>query len=199
MLDGRVYELDTCGVGIFPIMMQIVHNNFTDGIKKIGFRIEDGIFCLDVYEGEAIFRLRCGFEGKRYINDINMHGENYKVSMKSFFTRDEYNHPVIRNELYFLEEACLRNLNIHLVGEKMNYPYVPDRIELRMSETPGTDMFLRTIKNINPEGTGLESAILSRVVKGGVKEALLHAVTNTIQPVITGTLQNPDFVMPKEI
>ncbi len=197
MLDGRVYELDTSGIGIFPIMMQIVHNNFTDGIRKIGFRIEDGIFFIEVYEGEAIFRLKCGFFGKRYVTDINMHGENYKVSLRSYFTRDEYDHPVIRNEINFLEEACLRSFNIHLVGDKIGYPYVPDHLELRMSETPGTDMFLRTIKNINPEGAGFESAILSRVVKGGVKEALLHAVTNTIQPVITGTLQNPDFIMPQ--
>ncbi len=198
-LDGRIYELDTPGIGIFPLMMQIVHNNFTDGIKKVGFRYtDDGAFFIDVYEGEAIFRLRCGFGGKRYVSDINMHSENYKISIKSFFTRDEYNHLVIRNEIYFLEEACQRIFNIYFKDETFIHPLAPSRIEIRMHETPGTDMFITTMQNLNPEGAGLESAILSKIVKGGVKEAITHAIIATIQPVIGAVLTNPEFVMPQD-
>ncbi len=196
-LDGTVYDLETSGIGVFPLMMQIVHNNFTDGMKKIGFRLdESGTLLMEIYEGEAIFRLQCGFDGKRHINDINMHGENYKVSLKSSFTRDEYDHPVIRNEVHFLEEACLRIFNIHFTSENIDHPFAPVRMELRLSEIPGTDMFLKTVRNITPESDGFESAIISRIMKGGVKEALVHAVTNTIQPVIRGTLLNPEFIMP---
>ena len=180
-------------------MMQIVHNNFTDGIRKVGFRYTaDGAFFIDIYEGEAIFRLRCGFGGKRYSSDINMHGENYKVTVKSFFTRDEYNHLVIRNEIFFLEEACQRIFNIYFKDETFIHPLAPSRIEIRIRETPGTDMFFSTLRNLNPEGAGFESAILSKVVKGGVKEALMHAITATIQPVIGAVLTNPEFVMPTD-
>ena len=35
-LDGKTYDLDVTGVGVFPLMMQVIHNNFTDGIHKIG-------------------------------------------------------------------------------------------------------------------------------------------------------------------
>ncbi len=198
-LDGRIYELDTPGIGIFPLMMQIVHNNFTDGIRKVGFRFtDDKAFFIDIYEGEAIFRLRCGFGGKRYVNDINMHGENYKVSLQSFFTRDEYNHLVIRNEIYFLEEACIRTLNIHFMDETFIHPLAPSRIEIRMCETPGTAMFLNTVRNITPEAIGSMTAVIPKIMKGGVKEAMLHAVNNTIQPVIVGILTNPEFVMPTD-
>ncbi len=50
-----------------------------------------------------------------------------------------------------------------------------------------------TLKNFSIEGTGFESAIISRFVKGGMKEAVIHAVNNTIEPVIKGRLFNPDL------
>ena len=202
-LDGKTYDLETSGVGLMPIMMQIVHNNFTDGMKKIGFRLGEGnSFYIDIYEGEVIYKLRCGFGGKRYISDINMHSENYKVSLNSVCTRDEYNRLTIRNEIHFLEEACLRIFNIYFEDDAVDrvdrkgtfiHPSLPGRIEIRMLETPGADMLHDTLKNFNIEGTGWESAIISRFVKGGMKEAITHAVNNTVQPVIYGRLSNPDL------
>ena len=65
-------------------MMQIVHNNFTDGIQKIGFRKgNNNSFYIEIYEGETIFSLRCGFGGRRYKSVINMHGEKYIVALSS--------------------------------------------------------------------------------------------------------------------
>lgn len=186
-LDGKIYELEKSGVGIFPLMMQLVHNNFTDGMKQIGFRLgSDNSFYIDIYEGDNIYRLRCGFGGKSYVSDINMHCENYKVSLESFCTRDEYNRLVIRNDIHFLEEACLRTFNIYFENE--------NRIEIRMAETPGTDMLLDTMENFSFEGSGVESAILSRFMKGGMKEGIGHAITNTVQPVLYGHLYDPTLV-----
>jgi hypothetical protein len=188
-MSGNIYDIETSGVGLFPIMMQVVHNNFTDGIRKIGLRYtENRHLYIDVYEGEVIFKLKCGFGDKRYVSDINMHGENYKVSLRSTVTRDECNRLVIRNDIYFLEEACLRNLNIYFDGE--------DRIEVRLSETPGTEMLMNTMKTFRAESTGIESAIVGRLLKGGMKEAIEHAVKNTVQPVIYGTLSNPEYIEP---
>jgi hypothetical protein len=202
-LDGKVYDLETTGVGIMPIMMQIVHNNFTDGMKKVGFRLgEDNAFYLDIYEGEAIFKLRCGFGGKRYISDINMHAENYKVSLESVCTRDEFNRLTIRNIIYFLEEASYRVFNIYFEDDAVDrvdrkgtfiYPSLPGRIEIRMLETPGADMLHETLKTYSFDGTGWESALVSRFVKGGMKEAVVHAINNTVEPVIYGRLENPDL------
>ena len=106
------------------------------------------------------------------------------------------------NEVYFLEEASKRILNIYFEDDAVDrvdrkatfiYPAVPGRIEIRMQEEPGYDMLQSTLKNFSIEGTGWESAIISRFVKGGMKEAVEHAVNNTIQPVIYGTLSNPDL------
>lgn len=202
-LDGKIYDLETPGIGLFPIMMQIVHNNFTDGMKKIGFRrgVDNGFF-IDVYEGDVIYRLRCGFGGKSYVSDINVHCENYKVSLRSSCTRDEYNRFTIKNEIFFLEEACVRTFNIYFEDDAVDridrkgtfiYPSLPGKIEIRLKESPGADMLRDTLKNFSIEGSGWESAIISRFIKGGFKEGLQHAITNTVQPVIYGILENPDL------
>ena len=202
-LDGKIYDLETTGIGLLPIMMQVVHNNFTDGMKKVGFRLTgDNAFYIDIYEGEVIYRLRCGFGGKRYISDINVHCENYKVALDSYCTRDEYNRLTIRNDIFFLEEACVRSFNIYFEDDAVDrvdkkgtfiYPSIPGRIEIRMRETPGADMLRDTLKNFSIEGTGWETAIISKFVKGGLKEAIEHAVNNTVQPVIYGRLSNPEL------
>ncbi|MBR4669892.1 MAG: serine hydrolase [Butyrivibrio sp.] len=198
-LNGHVYELEDKNYGIFPIMMQVVHNNFTDGIQKIGFRLFDGnFFYIDIYEGTQIYSLRCGFGGKRYVNTINMHGENYKVSMTSTCTTDEYNRLVIRNEISFIEEACIRTLNIHFEDNASDredrkgtfiHPSVPSGIEVRLDETPGWDIIIDSLNSINPEAIGgMQGAIVNKIMTGSVKDLFMGAFKNTVQPVIHGKL-----------
>ena len=37
LLDGTCYEMGQASVGLFPLVMQVMHNNMTDGISKINF------------------------------------------------------------------------------------------------------------------------------------------------------------------
>ena len=198
-VDGKTYDLDVTGIGIFPLMMQIVHNNFTDGIRKIGFRKgKNNSFFIEIYEGEAIFSLRCGFGGKRYTSLINMHGEKYLVSLSSSCKTDEYNRLVLRNDIYFLEEACSRTLNIYFEDDAVDridrkgtfiHPSVPNEIELRFFETPGTNMLIDTMRNLAPDGLGgVQGMVYNRFVKGGMKGVLEEAVKSTLQPVVRGHL-----------
>ncbi|ADL34265.1 beta-lactamase family protein [Butyrivibrio proteoclasticus B316] len=206
-LDGRTYDIEQKGVGIFPLMMQVVHNNFTDGINKIGFRLcDDNSFYIDIYEGIEVYSLRCGFGGKRYISSINMHGEVYEVSLVSYCVTDEYNRLVIRNEINFLEEACLRTFNIFFYDDAADrddrkgtfiHPSVPSRLEVRLMETPGTDMLINTMKTMAPDAlSGMQGKVVSKFFKGGIKEAIEHAVNNTIQPTINGVLSLPSTPEP---
>ena len=198
-MDGKTYDLDVTGIGVFPLMMQIVHNNFTDGIRKIGFRKgKNNSFFIEIYEGEAIFSLRCGFGGKRYTSLINMHGEKYLVSLSSSCKTDEYNRLVLRNDIYFLEEACSRTLNIYFEDDAVDridrkgtfiHPSVPHEIELKFFETPGTNMLIDTMRNLAPDGLGgVQGMVYNRFVKGGMKGVLEEAVKSTLQPVVRGHL-----------
>ncbi|MBQ3797376.1 MAG: serine hydrolase [Butyrivibrio sp.] len=204
-LDGKTYDISDHGVGIFPIMMQIVHNNFTDGMHKIGFRLceNDGFF-IDIYEGIEVYSLRCGFGGKRFVSRINMHGEVYEVSLVSQFKTDEYNRLILKNDIYFLEEACLRKLDICFEDDAADrsdrkgtfiYPSVPAEIEVRLHEIPGTSLLMDTINNMAPEGIGgIPGMLAGRFMKGGMKEVFENAVKNVIQPVLTGKLSVPEML-----
>ncbi len=46
-IDGSVYEMHSKGIGIFPLIMQVVHNNYTHGIKGIRFRVKNEVINLD--------------------------------------------------------------------------------------------------------------------------------------------------------
>ena len=209
-LNGKIYELEESGVGIFPLMMQVIHNNFTDGMHKIGFRLcDNNSFYIDIYEGIEVYSLRCGFGGKRYISRINMHGESYEVSLVSRCKTDEYNRLVIRNEINFLEEACLRTFNIYFEDDPVDredqngtfiYPSVPSKIEIRLFETPGSNMLLSTMKTMAPEGFGgVQGKLVSRFLKGGMKEVFENAVKNTIQPVIHGIISEGSLLEENEV
>lgn len=200
-LDGKTYDLDIKGIGLFPLMMQIVHNNFTDGISKIGFRKgNNNSFYIEIYEGETIFSLKCGFGGRRYKSVINMHGEKYIVALSSACKRDEYNRLVLRNEIYFLEEACTRVMNIYFDDDAADrvdrkgtfiHPSVPRAIEIRFQEIPGTDMLMTTLDNLAPETFGgMTGMIYNRFLKGGMKGVLNEAVKTMMQPVVKGTLSS---------
>ena len=198
-INGKVYEFESSKVGIFPIMMQIVHNNFTDGIKKIGFRFgENESFYIDIYEGEVVYPLKCGFGGKKHVIDINMHGEIYKVCVETSCKTDEYNRFVLKNEIFFLEEACSRTMNIYFDDDASDredgkgtfiYPSVPKGLEVRFFETPGCDMLVSSMKNIAPEGLGgLQGIIFGKIIKGGIKGLFEETIKNVIQPKVRGVL-----------
>ena len=198
-INGKIYDLESNNVGVFPIMMQVVHNNFTDGIKKIGFRVDDnGFFFIDIYEGDTMYALKCGFGGKKYITNVNMHGEIYQVSLESTCKTDEYNRFVLRNEIIFLEEACSRTLNIYFDDDASDredrkgtfiHPSVPTGLEVRFYESPGGDMLIDAMKSVSAEGLGgLQGVIFGKIIKGGIKGLFEDAIKNMLQPKLRGVL-----------
>ena len=55
-------------------------------------------------------------------------------------------------------------------------------------------MLFETINNMAPDAlSGLQGKLAAAFFKGGIKEAFIHAVRNTIQPVIMGVLSVPDY------
>jgi hypothetical protein len=74
---------------------------------------------------------------------------------------------------------------------------VPAGIEIRLLETPGTDMLMDAIMSMGTEGLGgMQGMLINRFYKGGVKEAFVHAVKNTFQPVLHGRLSVPEYIEP---
>ena len=85
-LDGTCYEMEQASVGLFPLVMQVMHNNMTDGISKVIFRRKrtgelqpNLILCFQ--EGEEFIELEMGWN--QYIeNKLTIHGETYLAAVK---------------------------------------------------------------------------------------------------------------------
>ncbi|MCI8504573.1 MAG: serine hydrolase [Lachnospiraceae bacterium] len=181
LLDGRVYRLEQEQVGLGPLIFQVFHNNYTDGIRSVAFYYEEGRFYLALEEGEELKRMEVGF-GRAAVTEVLFHGEPYLLGVTGSFAEDEDGRAVLKVDFAFLEEAVRRRLKCYFMEEEK-------RIELHWDETPGGRLIT--------EGLG---ALLSDSLKSGFMDlirgkagvdlpALL--VDRTIHPIVTGTWQSP--------
>lgn len=176
-LDGNVYRLEQTHVGLCPLVFQVFHNNYTDGISAVGFYYENKKFYVALEEGEVVHRLEVGF-GKAAVTECLIHGEPYLLGVEGEITKDEDGFPVIKLDIAFLEEAVRRKLKCCFREGVRN-------IEMRWDETPGSRMIT--------EGLG---ALLSDSLKTGFMDTLQNMVgvdlpailvDRTIHPIVTGT------------
>lgn len=204
-LDGVDYEMDDGGVGFMPLLVQVLHNNYTDGIKSIGFRLEKetGSFYLLIKEGENVHRIKCGFDGYRALSDIDEHGEIYTLSTISEFSMDEYNRPVLRNEFYLLEDSTARVMNIYFGkrqplehGQGFTFGKIkpPANIGIRFDEIPGSGMLIRILNQFGhlDVGRGMSGFVINRLSDYGAIDALMLAITNTVRPKLHGIIHDKE-------
>ncbi len=62
-LDGRVYSFSPNIAGLFPMILQSVHNNFTTGLSQAVFSVDDGALCVELVEGESSHRVTFAQDG----------------------------------------------------------------------------------------------------------------------------------------
>ncbi len=67
-------------VGMFPLTLQVFHNNFSDGIRRIGFFYEKGRFFVELTEGEKTQRIAIGLTG---VQSCRMGGKRGIVSVRN--------------------------------------------------------------------------------------------------------------------
>lgn len=124
LLDGRCYKMEQASVGLFPLVMQVMHNNMTDGISRITFHKKRSkglqqtlILCFQ--EGEESIELEMGWD--QYIeNKLSIHGEAYLTAVKGELASDADDNLVVKVEIVYLEEAMRRKIYVTLVKDKGN-------------------------------------------------------------------------------
>lgn len=184
LLDGVHYELDQSSVGLFPLVMQVMHNNMTDGISKIGFR-KGMILCFQ--EGEESIELEMGWS--KYIeNKLTVHGETYLVAVKGELSSDADDNQVLKVEIAYLEEAMRWKLYVTLVRNTGNNRDLipPEHIEIKWYESPGKALIMEGMESITTEVT--KHPIYSRIRENGGIDLLHRLMEQTIEPVIKGKL-----------
>ena len=154
----------------------------TEGIRKISFSCESGIFSVSFLEGEEIHTLPVGFR-QAVLGTVSMHGENYLVSTLGEFTRNENQIPVLKLEITFVEECAKRLLSVFFHSEK--------EIELRWKETPGKGMILEGLSSITEE---LAAKLPNSTLLGeNARDLAIRLMEQTIEPVCWGNLEMENY------
>lgn len=195
LLDGTCYEMEQASVGLFPLVMQVMHNNMTDGISKINFykkRTKElqQTLILCFQEGEESIELEMGWN--QYIeNKLSIHGETYLVAVKGELSSDVDDNPVLKVEIVYLEEAMRRKLYVTFVKDTSASKLItPEYIEIKWYESPGKALIMEGMESITTEVT--KHPIYSRIRENGGIDLLHRLMEQTIEPVIKGKLIAPD-------
>lgn len=176
-LDGKDFTLNVQQAGIFPLIMQVFHNNFTDGIRRIGFRVEEQKNWLLLWEGDELLKMEIGFRTAA-VSGISVHGESYRVAVRGEFAKNEEECLVLKLDVAFLEEAARRSIKCIFARD--------DRIKVCFDEKPGKDLIMEGLEGILK--TASDKMFLKNLMEfGGISLPEL-LVENTIQPEIEGRL-----------
>ena len=191
LLDGTCYEMEQESVGLFPLVMQVMHNNMTDGISKINFykkRTKElqQTLILCFQEGEESIELEMGWN--QYIeNKLSIHGETYLVAVKGELSSDVDDNPVLKVEIVYLEEAMRRKLYVTFVKDTPASKLItPEYIEIKWYESPGKALIMEGMESITTEVT--KHPIYSRIRENGGIDLLHRLMEQTIEPVIKGRI-----------
>jgi len=186
-LNGKIFELSPQSIGLFPLFIQIFHNNMTEGVQKISFTCEKGNFSVNFMESGEWHRIPTGL-GKFKESWLTLHEESYLIAASGDFTTDENGTAVLKLDFTFLEECVRRKINIFFLPE--------DEILIRWYETPGKGMIMEGLESITEE---ISNNFLYGAFKGTGGLELLHRVMEqTIEPVSHGYLVTPAEEAPEQ-
>ena len=161
-------------VGLFTLMGQVFHNNYTDGIRELGFHLEKSRFFLDIREGEKSFSIPAGFEKAEY-SVIDFHGEPYLDAVEGRFAFDEDGRLVLELNIYYLEDAIRRRIKIFFEEEEM---------EVHFSEVPGKKILLDGLGSLTAALS--ENTVVRKIREKGNVDLLRLAMETTLEPVVRG-------------
>ena len=171
-------DAKAASVGLLPLSLQLLHNNYTTGVKSVAISQQGNIPELIYREADAIHRLPIGLGAPR-VTELTFRGDHYHVSALGRFTHDEEERPVFYIRLEFLETPCVRILKMVDTG---------DGLLLKQSETPGVPYILKKLR------TAAEQSLtkpLLLVALGGTDPDYLHFKTlQLLSPEITMVADN---------
>ena len=122
-------------VGLLPMVLQALHNDYTQGVESVAVSVRDGLPELIYREKGAVYRLPVGL-GVPRISALDFQGDAYQVAALGRFTHDEEDCPVFYIRLDFVETPCVRILKLVLENGRMT---------LKQTETPGVPYVYRKL------------------------------------------------------
>lgn len=138
--DGRSVTADSPNapsVGLLPMILQTVQNNYTGGLLSLHFHIVKERFFVTYRETDEDHRFEVGFD-RPQITELYFHGEPYRVAVRGRFAKNEDDETVLILTMDFVETPCTRTLKV-VWGEE---------IRLLQSERPGKPFLQLLLKDV---------------------------------------------------
>lgn len=174
-LDGKWYEMQEDSVGLMPLIMQVMHNNYTDGIRRVGFMVKKGRLYLGLQEGEEVNWMEVGLL-RPVATDVRFHGEIYRVGVTGEFSTDEEGRLALLLDFAFLEEACRRKGRMY---------FDKNEVEIRWDETPGKEVIMDGL-DLFADTEGRMGLLMKAVRESGGIDVFRILVERTVRPVCRG-------------
>ena len=177
ILNGRTFSFSpeyTSSVGIVPLMLQTVQNNFTDGLTGVLFDVSEKNLKITFFEGTHSHIIEPGI-GQYNHSSFEMYGETYSIASKAVFTSDEDDRPVLKLDIAFTETANVRKIKIFLDG---------NRLFFKFAETPGIDFVLEGIEST--VGDIRSNKIIDMIFSRADTDFLLYKLRSVFEPEFVG-------------
>ena len=139
-LDNKIFTVEKAPtVGLVPLFLQSVQNNYTKGTTSVSFKIENDFMTMTYCEADQEFILPVGLN-KPIISDIEFHGEPYRVAVSGNCSINEDGLPILKVSVSFIETPCTRILKIYNDGYSL---------KMKCLETPGAKLITNGIKTFS--------------------------------------------------
>ena len=193
LIDGRTYELEDKSIGLMPLIMQVFHNNFTDGISRVSFSGHGSRLWVTLHEGQENYVLPVGF-GKAEKTTLYFRGDPYLTAVSGVINTDEKDRIALTLEVDFIEEACGRKMKFYFRdGSGQGNVSGGEQLELRANEKPGNVIIRKALEVAGSSGSSLQKLpLVGRMAGEGGLEVLNGAIRAAIFPVTFGRLIDPE-------
>lgn len=116
-LAGTEVVFEERGGGLLPLLIQAMNGNFEEGVERVSFGIQNDIFTVTLYGGEAADVIPVSLEGMPLYFSLKRRGDVFRIGATGSLVFDEDGFPVLRLELCFTETACTRILKFVFTGD----------------------------------------------------------------------------------
>ena len=160
-LNRATFSFSQNSLGLFPMVLQTVHNNYSEGVSSVSFsqKSED---CLElsIKEGAELNTLEFYNQGFAK-SELKLKDEAHEVAVSARYGVSQEGETLLRLYIYFLETPSCRILTFNFKGDKLT---------LCFDEQPALTQALTLLLEL----TGLSRSELLRNLMPRIKQNKLH-------------------------
>ncbi len=172
-LEGKIFVAShSPSVGLLPVFLQIIQNNYTKGTRAVSFYKKEGQPFITYFEEDQEYAFPIGF-GKPLSTEIEFHSEPYRIVTQGDFREDEDGLQVFKITINFTETPCTRVLKIY---------HNKNSLDIKFFETPGTDLLIQGAKTF--KGSILNKPLIGSTLAKLDYDYVEYKIYKLLQPVV---------------